>query len=38
LLRRRHRKREFNVIVRFSSVVDTVDVIAKQEGDLDALR
>jgi hypothetical protein len=37
-LRRRHRKQEFNVIARFSSLVDTVDVIAKPEGELDALR
>ncbi len=38
LLRRRHRKREFNVIVRSSILINTVDVIAKPEGELDILR
>ncbi len=38
LLRRSHRKQEFNVIVRSSSLVDTIDAIAKPEGELDALR
>jgi hypothetical protein len=38
LLRRRHRKREFNIIVRSSCLVDTIDVIAKPEGELEALR
>ncbi len=38
LSRRRHRKRELNVIVCSSSLIDTVHVIAKPEGELDALR
>jgi hypothetical protein len=37
-LRRRHRKWEFNVIVCFSSLVNTINVIAKPEGESDALR
>jgi hypothetical protein len=37
-LRRWHRNREFNIIVCFSSLVDTVNVIAKPEGESDAMR
>ncbi len=38
LSRRRHREQEINIIVCSSSLVDNVHVIAKPEGESDALR